>query len=58
MARGRAAEEIDAEGGEVPESELPYWQFRQQVKRAESESEVIAVGHLMKDMPRAPTAVI
>jgi hypothetical protein len=28
------------------------------VKRAESESEVIAVGHLMKDMPRAPTAAI
>jgi hypothetical protein len=58
MARGRTADEIDQEGGVVPESELPFWQFWQQIKRAESESEVIAVGHLMKDMPRAPTAVI
>jgi hypothetical protein len=58
MARGRAAEEIDEEGGVVPETEVPFWQFRQQVKRAESESEVIAVGQLMKDMPRAPTAVV
>lgn len=37
---------------------MPYWQFWQQVKRAEAESEAIAVGYLMKSMPKAPTAVI
>jgi hypothetical protein len=58
MARGKAAEEMDEDGREVPEPELLFWRFRQQVKQAESESEAIAVGHLMKDMSRAPTASI
>jgi hypothetical protein len=58
MARGKAADELDEKGDTVPDSELLFWQFRQQIKRAESESEVIAVGHLMKEVPHAPTAVI
>jgi hypothetical protein len=57
MARGQKAEEQDQRGRRVRVAEEPFWQFWQQVKRAERESEAIAVGYLMKSMPHTPTAV-
>ena len=58
MARGQKAEDQSERGRRIRPSEEAYWQFWQQMKRAERESEAIAVGYLMKAMPHTPTAVI
>jgi hypothetical protein len=58
MARGEQAVQLQESGKRVHRPEEPYRQFWQQVKRAESESQVIAVSHLMKAMPSTPTAVL
>jgi hypothetical protein len=42
----------------VKRSEEPFWQFWQQVKRAERENEAIIVGYVMKAAPTTPTAAI
>lgn len=58
MARGERADALRESGKRVRRSDEPYRQFWQQIKRAERESEAIAVSHLTKAMPHAPTAVI
>ncbi len=58
MARGLAAERAVEEDLPLEATEEPYWQFWQQVTRAEGESEAIAVGSLMKAMPNTPTAAM
>jgi hypothetical protein len=58
MARGEQAEDALQRGRKVKRSEEPFWQFWQQVKRAERESEAIIVGYVMKSMPTTPTAAI
>jgi hypothetical protein len=58
MARGFQADQAHESGRSVEPSEEPYWRFWQQIRKAEAESEAIAVGYLMKGMPNAPTAVI
>ena len=58
MARGRDADELHEADGAVDEVDEPFWQFWQQVKRAEAESEALAVAQLTKAMPSTPTATI
>jgi hypothetical protein len=58
MARGLAAERAAQEGLFVEASEEPYWHFWQQIKRAEGESEALAVGSLMKAIPHTPSAAM
>jgi hypothetical protein len=58
LARGQKAEEAHQAGQPVDESDEPYWQFWQEVKRAEAQSEALAVGYLVTAMPTAPTAVV
>jgi len=42
----------------VDETDQPHLDFLDAIERAESESQVIAVSHLMKAMPSTPTAVL
>jgi transposase len=58
MARGRAAAGRRKDGLAVEETDQPHLDFLDAVERAESESQVIAVSHLMKAMPSTPTAVL
>lgn len=58
MARGRAAAGRRKDGLVVDETDQPHLDFLDAVERAESESQVIAVSHLMKAMPSTPTAVL
>jgi hypothetical protein len=58
MARGRAAASRRKDGLDVDGSEQPFLDFSDAIERAESESQVIAVSHLMKAMPSTPTAVL
>jgi hypothetical protein len=57
-ARGRAAASRRKDGLAVDETEQRHLDFLDAVERAESESQVIAVSHLMKAMPSTPTAVL
>jgi transposase len=58
MARGRAAAGRRKDGLALEEIDQPHLDFLDAVERAESESQVIAVSHLMKAMPSTPTAVL
>jgi hypothetical protein len=57
-ARGRAAASRRTDGLAVEGTEQPYLDFLDAIERAESESQIIAVSHLMKAMPSTPTAVL
>jgi hypothetical protein len=56
MARGRTAASQRSDALGVPELEQPFLDFLDAVERAESESQVIVVSHLMRAMPSTPTA--
>jgi len=58
MARGQKAAQAAEDDQPIDPSDEPFWQFWQQIKKAESESEAIAVGFLVRSMPRTPMAVL
>jgi hypothetical protein len=58
MARGRAAASRRKDELDVDQAEQRFLDFLDAIERAESESQVIAVSHIMKAIPTAPTAAI
>lgn len=58
LARGRAAAARRKDDLDIPDAEQPFLELLDAVERAESESQVIAVSHLIKAMPSTPTAVL